>query len=61
VIVLRTSFCVLIAIGSIFHASQAKAETFQEALISVYNSNPRLLAARAQVREVDENYIQARS
>ena len=38
-----------------------QAETFEEALISVYQSNPRLKAARAQVREVDENYIQARA
>jgi len=42
-------------------ASLAQAETFQEALISVYNSNPRLQAERARVREVDENYIQARA
>ena len=41
--------------------SLASAETFQEALISVYNSNPRLQAERARVREVDENYIQARA
>ena len=60
-LVLRTSFYVLIAIGFIFQASAAKAETFQEALISVYKSNPAMLAARAQVREIDENYIQARS
>jgi len=41
--------------------SLAAAETFQEALISVYNGNPRLQAERARVREVDENYIQARA
>ena len=41
--------------------SLAYAETFQEALISVYNGNPRLQAERARVREVDENYIQARA
>ncbi len=41
--------------------SLASAETFQEALISVYNGNPRLQAERARVREVDENYIQARA
>ncbi len=40
---------------------QAQAETLQEALISAYNSNPRLMAERARVREADENYIQARS
>ena len=42
-------------------ASLASAETFQEALMSVYNGNPRLQAERARVREVDENYIQARA
>ena len=39
----------------------AQAETFQEALISVYNGNPLLQAERARVREVDETYIQARA
>jgi len=42
-------------------APTLKAETFQEALISVYNGNPRLQAERARVREVDEGYIQARA
>lgn len=44
-----------------FAAFAVQAETFEEALISVYNSNPRLMAARVQVREIDENYIQARA
>lgn len=39
----------------------AQAETLQDALISAYNSNPRLMAERARVREIDENYIQARA
>jgi len=43
------------------HASPAQAETLAEALISVYNKNPRLLAERARLREVDETYIQARA
>ena len=51
----------LFAVGIATHSLSASAETLQEALISVYNSNPALLAARAQVREIDENYIQARS
>lgn len=42
-------------------AETAQAETLTEALISVYNKNPRLLAERARLREVDENYIQARA
>ena len=39
----------------------AQAETFQEALISAYQTNPRLKAERARVKEADENYIQARA
>jgi len=44
-----------------FSTPQASAETLQETLISVYNKNPQLLAARARLREVDETYIQARA
>jgi len=36
-------------------------ETLQDTLISAYNKNPRLLAERARLREIDEIYIQARS
>ena len=39
----------------------AMAEDLQSALVSVYNKNPRLLAERARLREVDESYIQARA
>ena len=53
-----SSLAIVILLGS---NSLAWAETFQEALISVYNGNPRLQAERARVREVDENYIQARA
>lgn len=42
-------------------ATPSYAETLQEALISAYTSNPRLMAERARVREFDENYIQARA
>ncbi len=55
---LRVSSLAILALGLSMPAS---AETFEEALISVYNSNPRLMAERARVREVDENYIQARA
>ena len=52
----------LLALCTALSASpMAQAVTLQEALISVYNSNPRLQAERARVREVDENYIQARA
>ncbi|MEP3890507.1 MAG: TolC family outer membrane protein [Hellea sp.] len=51
----------LAILATLASASLSSAETFQEALISVYNSNPRLQAERARVREVDENYVQARA
>jgi len=37
------------------------SDTLQSVLASVYRNNPRLLAERARLREVDENYIQARA
>ena len=52
---------ILASLCVIFDAPNLHAETFEEALVSVYQSNPRLKAARAQVREVDESYIQARA
>ena len=58
---LRQFLVLLTVSGSLLSALTVNAETFEEALISVYNSNPRLLAARAQLRETDENYIQARA
>ncbi len=39
----------------------ANAEDFQQALISAYQNNPLLLAERARVREIDENYVQAQA
>lgn len=39
----------------------ASAQTMQEALASTYNNNPTLLAARAQLRSVDEGVPQALS
>ena len=42
-------------------APTAQAADLQDALISVYESNPRLLAERARLREVDESYVQARA
>lgn len=53
-----SAVAVLTLLGS---SHSVSAETFQEALVSVYNGNPRLQAERARVREVDENYIQARA
>ncbi len=42
-------------------ASPALAENFGEALVSAYQKNPRLMAERARVREIDENYVQAQA
>ena len=59
--VFKNTLSALVIMGVTGAANVAFAETFQEALISVYNSNPRLQAERARVREVDESYIQARA
>ena len=40
---------------------QSAARDLQSALVSVYESNPRLLAERARLREIDETYVQARA
>jgi len=50
-----------LALSSFAMAGPVSAETLSEALVAVYNKNPQLLAARARLREVDENYIQARA
>ncbi len=39
----------------VFVSVPAEAETLREALAAAYNSNPDLLAARAQQRSIDEN------
>jgi len=41
--------------------SPALAENFGQALVSAYQSNPRLMAERARVREIDETYVQAQA
>lgn len=57
---LRTALLSCMSIAALASAPAVQAETLQEALISAYNSHPRLMAERARVREIDENYIQAR-
>ena len=42
-------------------SAPANAEDFVQALVSAYQNNPRLMAERARVREVDENYVQAQA
>lgn len=61
VLSLRQLLFLLAVSSSLVSSQNGLAATFEEALISVYNSNPRLMAARAQLREIDENYIQARA
>jgi len=48
-------------VGVAVLVSPAQAEDMQSALISVYETNPRLLAERARLREIDETYVQARA
>ncbi|MBR0655586.1 TolC family outer membrane protein [Roseomonas arctica] len=50
----------LSGIGALaLHAVPADAQTLREALAAAYANNPSLLAARAQLRAVDENVPQA--
>ena len=39
----------------------AAAQSFEEALVAAYRSNPRLLAERERVKEADEQWVQARA
>ena len=49
------------ALAILATVSPALAENFGEALVSAYQNSPRLMAERARVREVDENYVQAQA
>jgi outer membrane protein/S-layer protein transport system outer membrane protein len=42
-------------------AERASAETLADAITQAYETNPGLLAARAQLRALNENYVSARS
>ncbi|MGE3969056.1 MAG: TolC family protein, partial [Dongiaceae bacterium] len=48
-----------LAMGAILPIRQAGAETLEEALSKAYMSNPRMLAAQAALRSVDETVPQA--
>ena len=52
---LLAGVCCLAVTGS------ASAETLTEALTMAYQTNPQLQARRAQLRSLDENYVQARA
>ena len=53
--------CSLAGLALILSASDARAQTFTEALTAAYRSNPRLLAERERVKEADETWVQARA
>lgn len=57
----RKILTLLLAGALSFIGTAVQAETFQEALISAYQSHPGLMAERARLREIDENYVQARA
>ena len=48
-----------LALGAV--AASARAETLADAVALAYQSNPQLQAQRAQVRALDETYVQARA
>src|SRR3954469_17389655 len=50
-----------IAAATLLGAAEARAETLAEAISLAYDTNPTLQAARAQLRALDESYVQARS
>jgi TolC family type I secretion outer membrane protein len=56
---LRTAAAALSAAVSLLASAAAGAETLTQALIHSYQSNPRILAARDQLRSVDEQIAQA--
>lgn len=57
---MRRVVSVSVAAGiGVFAAAAAHAETLAEALVSTYNTNPLLLAERANLRAVDEGVPQA--
>lgn len=55
----RFLFSATLLTASLLAGSTVQAETLQEALASAYRNNPQLMAERARVREIDENYVQA--
>ncbi|HUL06932.1 MAG TPA: TolC family outer membrane protein [Candidatus Acidoferrum sp.] len=58
---LQAGTAALVALGLSLAAPSASAETLNEALADAYNNNPTLQAARAQLRQVDEQVPQALS
>lgn len=55
----RSTVLPLLALALVLAPTAARAETLEDALIQVYHANPRLEAARARLRTVDETVPQA--
>src|SRR5271170_3466958 len=53
----RWDYLIVAGLGLI--SSSASAETLADAITLAYQSNPTLQAARAQLRALDESYVQA--
>lgn len=51
----------VLALSALAPAGGARAETLQDAIALAYQSNPTLQVQRAQLRALDETYVQARS
>ena len=57
----KLTFGIAVVMGSVAFCVSGKAETLNETLVSVYKSNPTLLAKRAELRATDEQVPQAAS
>ena len=55
----RMSLCLALVLGLALPIGTAQATTLDEALTLAYQNNPRLLAARAELRAIDEEVNQA--
>ena len=53
--------CSALTLAVLAFGANAHAEDMKQALVSAYQTNPGLMAERARVREIDENYIQAQA
>ncbi|WP_367617033.1 TolC family protein, partial [Teichococcus vastitatis] len=56
---LRGALLLVVMGGGVLWGGVARGQTLQESLSQAYANNPALLAARAQLRVVDENVPQA--
>lgn len=57
----RARWLVAVGGGALLAVQPASADTLREALVRAYNSNPNLMAQRAQLRSIDEGVGIARS